>query len=479
MAAGDAEALTAVEFYSGLGGWTMALEGCGRRVDVLAAYDHSTVCNDVYAANHCVGQPRARFAKPSQRPIEKLSAVDLDALAADVWAMSPPCQPHTRQREGLAEQRRDADDPRAASFLHLCALLGQMVAPPSTIVLENVVGFESSHCCALWLKALYGCGFTDVQQYHLTPTQFGFPNERPRYYGVARRRGRGESQSGSALPVLDVATALPRPPSTSADAAAGTAGSVVGDHLELPRSWRPSEVCSQGAPDAAADGSGGGRATAGEVLPDWLQPWAVPSETMSKDAAWCFDIVEGSHARTSCFTRSYSRFVRGTGSILFVPKTSGASSTDGAAEAATDVNGDAQDAVAVGNCRVGPDALRAPELRSFGDDWKARVHAGGVLRYFTPREVANLLGFPKRFSFQPTLKPKKAFELLGNSLHVGVASLVLAHALDGSSEITERARGGRIERGLEAPRAAEAEVVRGDHREAKRARRMMDEGGMT
>ena len=112
---------------------------------------------------------------------------------------------------------------------------------------------------------------------------------------------------------------------------------------------------------------------------------------MSKDAAWCFDIVEGRHARTACFTRSYSRFVRGTGSILFVPKISGASSTDtthdAAATDATDAKEDAQDVAAAGNRYVGPDALRSPELRSFGDDWKARVHAGGVLRYFTPREV--------------------------------------------------------------------------------------------
>ena len=71
----------------------------------------------------------------------------------------------------------------------------------------------------------------------------------------------------------------------------------------------------------------------------------------------------------------------------------------------------------------------APEVREFGQDWKARVEAGGVLRYFTPREVANLLGFPDDFEFPASLKPRKAYALLGNSLHVGVASRILEHAL--------------------------------------------------
>ena len=89
-----------------------------------------------------------------------------------------------------------------------------------------------------------------------------------------------------------------------------------------------------------------------------------------------------------------------------------------------------------------------------------------------------MLGFPRRFTFPATTKPKKAFELLGNSLHVGVASLVLAHALDGADEVAERAHDGHDEGELEAPRSVEVGVARGDQREAKRAKRAVDGSGM-
>ena len=152
--------LRAVEFYSGVGGWTMALEQARQvrdgipAVRVVAAFDHSTVCNRVFAANHstrdelCGKQPSESGPVPSQKPIERLSAADLDELAADLWLMSPPCQPYTRQRNTLEDQRKDVQDSRATSFLHLCTELQSMHKPPSVLVVENVVGFERSDSCA-------------------------------------------------------------------------------------------------------------------------------------------------------------------------------------------------------------------------------------------------------------------------------------------------------------------------------------------
>lgn len=49
-----------------------------------------------------------------QNNIERLTARQLDAHAADLWTLSPPCQPYTRQ--GL---KKDASDGRAASFLSI------------------------------------------------------------------------------------------------------------------------------------------------------------------------------------------------------------------------------------------------------------------------------------------------------------------------------------------------------------------------
>ena len=49
---------------------------------------------------------------------------------------------------------------------------------------QNVVGFETSDCCEKLLETLAETGYTHVE-FILTPTQFGIPNSRPRYYLLA------------------------------------------------------------------------------------------------------------------------------------------------------------------------------------------------------------------------------------------------------------------------------------------------------
>uniref|UniRef100_A0A7N8WLW2 tRNA (cytosine(38)-C(5))-methyltransferase n=1 Tax=Mastacembelus armatus TaxID=205130 RepID=A0A7N8WLW2_9TELE len=47
------------------------------------------------------------------------------------------------------------------------------------------------------------------------------------------------------------------------------------------------------------------------------------------------------------------------------------------------------------------------------------------LRYFTPREVANLMGFPQSFSFPAQIPTKQQYKVLGNSLNVVVVAKLL------------------------------------------------------
>ena len=49
------------------------------------------------------------------------------------------------------------------------------------------------------------------------------------------------------------------------------------------------------------------------------------------------------------------------------------------------------------------------------------------LRYFTTREISNLLGFPSEFSFPEHLTLKQKYKVLGNSLNVTVVSLLIHH----------------------------------------------------
>ena len=46
-------------------------------------------------------------------------------------------------------------------------------------------------------------------------------------------------------------------------------------------------------------------------------------------------------------------------------------------------------------------------------------------RYFSPREISNLHGFPADFCFPESISRKKRYELLGNSLSVQVVSRML------------------------------------------------------
>jgi len=50
------------------------------------------------------------------------------------------------------------------------------------------------------------------------------------------------------------------------------------------------------------------------------------------------------------------------------------------------------------------------------------------LRYFTPREIAGLLGFPSNFNFPASTPLRHRYRVLGNSLSVTVVSF-LVHIL--------------------------------------------------
>ena len=49
------------------------------------------------------------------------------------------------------------------------------------------------------------------------------------------------------------------------------------------------------------------------------------------------------------------------------------------------------------------------------------------VRYFTPREVANLHSFPQSFAFPEDVSLKQRYALLGNSLSVRVVAVLLRY----------------------------------------------------
>jgi DNA (cytosine-5)-methyltransferase 1 len=160
--------LRVLELFCGIGGCAAALNGTA---EIVAAIDINRKSLTVYREN---------FSHPIEvRAIESLRSRTLSDWNADLWWLSPPCQPYT-----IRGRRRDIHDPRAASLLALLEKIPQI--KPRHLALENVPGFYRSAAHARLRETLERCGYS-VKEILLCPTQLGIPNRRRRYYCVASR----------------------------------------------------------------------------------------------------------------------------------------------------------------------------------------------------------------------------------------------------------------------------------------------------
>jgi site-specific DNA-cytosine methylase len=159
-------ALRIVEFFCGIGGATAAL---GPQAKIVAAVDQNALAADVYALN--MGH------RPRVQTVESLPASFFREAQADLWWLSPPCQPFTSRG-----QRRDLADPRTVGLRRLLEHVATV--RPRCLALENVPGFVDSQARQLCLDTLGQAGYQVVERI-LCPTQLGIPNRRRRYYLLA------------------------------------------------------------------------------------------------------------------------------------------------------------------------------------------------------------------------------------------------------------------------------------------------------
>jgi tRNA (cytosine38-C5)-methyltransferase len=131
-----------VEFFSGIGGWSYSLANLSDKFEVIEAFDINPIANQVYKLNHGL--------VPNHKSIEHVTAKHLNSLQADMWVMSPPCQPHTRNN---TTDTRDDNDPRSNAFIKLMTLLQEMTPPPRYIALE----VSQASCCAVLCCAVLCC----------------------------------------------------------------------------------------------------------------------------------------------------------------------------------------------------------------------------------------------------------------------------------------------------------------------------------
>ncbi len=158
-----------LELYCGIGGCAAAL---GDTATPVAAIDVNRLALDVYSRN---------FPHPTLGALVESVPIDrLRRWQADLWWMSPPCQPFTRR--GL---RRDLDDRRAETMIAILERIAEV--RPAYVGFENVPGFSGSRGHRRLLATLERAGYRNLLECMLCPTDFGVPNRRRRYYLVAAR----------------------------------------------------------------------------------------------------------------------------------------------------------------------------------------------------------------------------------------------------------------------------------------------------
>lgn len=140
---------------------------------VVAAVEINPVANAVYSHNF----PQTKVLN---RNIQSLTSNFINDLHIDMIMMSPPCQPFTRN--GL---QKDVLDARTSSFIHLLNIIPDLHI--KYILMENVKNFEKSKMRDMFVETLSNNNFI-IQEFLLSPNQFGVPNSRSRYYCLAKRK---------------------------------------------------------------------------------------------------------------------------------------------------------------------------------------------------------------------------------------------------------------------------------------------------
>ena len=453
---GPADQLKVLELFAGIGGMRCALRMAHIPLASVVAVDTSPVAGVAYLHNRL----RDPFATAEEgvllnKNIEALTAQQLDAVQADLWTMSPPCQPFTTTANAA---RQDCGDLRCAALTHLSQLLPVLQHPPRWILLENVKGFADSAALRGWARALEHAGFSH-RSFLLSPSDLGIPNQRARFYMVAERGPRFADRTGA----VEGAAAFLEAERLQGAASEGAVQHCVGEYLrpgscqggsQCDGSWTgshspgllhdaplvsldqgmgeesgstpaatrdpnhasPSAV-SPSAPAGAhvsadavrgtdagtgASAGAGGAACASPHADAGLAPHHkcehcplyLSREQLRKPWARGLSVVSAQDTTTFCFTSGYGKVMH---------KSSGSLLLEGCAAA----------------------------LEKEGLDRSDMAAYHGRLRLFSPAELLSLFGFPTWFGFPALLSLRQQWKLIGQSVSVPVVARVARFLLEG------------------------------------------------
>ncbi|TFK22040.1 S-adenosyl-L-methionine-dependent methyltransferase [Coprinopsis marcescibilis] len=382
--------MRALEFYSGVGGMHFALSRVNLDITLARAFDWDQTACKVYSANHGPGVVE-------RLDIASLTVEKLDSYDANIWLLSPACQPYTV----LNPNAKGAEDPRAQSYLYLLqTVLPGLARMPSSdgsgrhpgfILVENVAGFEGSTTRQIQLNVLKELGYY-VMELLLTPLQFGIPNSRLRYYLLAKKT----------------------PFQPSVDGELGVPGGIWRHIPGRPAEWREDNV---------------------DEIRSYLDERPVPSANRVPEKVlvkWgrLFDIVKPSSRRSCCFTRGYTHLVERSGSIL---------------QEAEEL--DVRAFLSVSNFVYGTNihcyTQTTETFDEFLDAQKQEVSSCAAsleilaplrLRYFSPSELLRIFAFEKKdtndkFVWPEDVSNKSKYKLIGNSVNVRVVEELIRYLL--------------------------------------------------
>ncbi|ORZ32655.1 S-adenosyl-L-methionine-dependent methyltransferase [Catenaria anguillulae PL171] len=353
--------LRVLEFYSGIGGMHYALKDAGIDAQIVAAFEVFDVANSVYNHNFGKGIVKQGLLE-AHKPADFAKTMPICGPCLNHLAdlQSPPCQPYTRQ---LSANQLGASDPRSKSFLYLLDVLRSLPAAsrPRYLLVENVKGFDES------LPATCSCArlLTSVWRAQLAVAVLSC------------------GQAGCRVQVAEVTAAeFPEAKATA-----------IEEEKEEQESGK-----NQARP-----------------LTEYLEPAKDDPQAWKDAVVWkrtpLFDIVTPSSRRSCCFTKNYTTYFEGTGSIL--------------------QESDHLDVKAIWPEFLArqPAALAQIERKEPVTDVENPL-LPLRLRFFSPREVANLMCFPPEFEFPKGISEKQKYRLLGNSINVLVVGKVMQFMLD-------------------------------------------------
>ncbi|XP_021567184.1 tRNA (cytosine(38)-C(5))-methyltransferase isoform X2 [Carlito syrichta] len=363
------ESLRVLELYSGIGGMHHALRESCIPAQVVAAIDVNTVANEVYKFNF----PHTQLLT---KTIEGITLEEFDRLSFDMILMSPPCQPFTRI--GL---QGDVTDPRTNSFLYILDVL------PRDLLIQTIEN----------------CGF-QYQEFLLSPISLGIPNSRLRYFLIAKLQLEPFPFQAPGQVLME----FPKIESEYPQKYAVDAENKIEEKKTEPN------ICFDSSTECSGkDAILFKRETAEEIarkdqqdsdlsvqmLKGFLEDdidlnqYSLPPKSLLRYAL-LLDIVKPTCRRSICFTKGYGSYIEGTGSVL---------------QTAEDVQ--------IENIYK--------SLNNLSQEEKITKLLMLKLRYFTPKEIANLLGFPPEFGFPEKITVKQSYRLLGNSLNVHVVAKLI------------------------------------------------------